>query len=126
MRIIPTRVHGMLDYTMAILLIAAPWLFDFARNGAETWVPVVLGIAVIAYSLVTNYELGFVHKISMPTHLGLDLTGGVVLAISPWLFGFADFVYLPHLILGLAEIGASLMTETSPKGYKADPGHVAH
>lgn len=125
MRFISTRIHGVLDYAMAILLIAAPWLFDFARNGAETWVPVVLGIGVIAYSLVTNYEMGLVHKLSMPTHLGLDLAGGVILAVSPWLFGFADFVYLPHLILGLAEIGASLMTETSPKGYKSGAGPIA-
>ena len=39
---------------------------------------------------------------------------GVLLAASPWLFGFADRVYWPHLILGLAEIGAGLMTRTTP------------
>lgn len=43
MRFIPTRVHGMLDYLIGILLIAAPWLFDFDRGGMETWIPVILG-----------------------------------------------------------------------------------
>jgi hypothetical protein len=28
MRFIPTKVHGVMDYIMDILLIASPWLFD--------------------------------------------------------------------------------------------------
>ena len=48
MRFIPTRIHGMMDYAMGLLLIAAPWLFRFNRGGAETWVPVILGIGASA------------------------------------------------------------------------------
>ena len=114
MRFIPTQIHGILDYLMGILLIAAPWILDFHRGGPETYVPVVLGAGVIFYSLLTNYELGVVKKIPMKLHLGLDLMGGAFLAASPWLFGFSDYVYLPHLILGILEIGASLMTHTTP------------
>jgi hypothetical protein len=114
MRFLPTRVHGMLDYAMGLLLIAAPWIFDFARGGAETWVPVVLGAGVILYSLCTDYELGVVRRLSMPTHLALDAGGGVLLALSPWLFGFAEEVRWPHVIFGLLEIGAALVTRTVP------------
>jgi hypothetical protein len=101
---------------MGLLLIAAPWLLGFATGGAEQWVPVALGIGVILYSLLTNYELGAMRTISMSTHLTLDLVSGIFLAASPWIFGFADTVYLPHLILGIAEIGAALMTEKQPSG----------
>lgn len=114
MRFLPTKVHGVLDYLVGILLIAAPWIFDFARGGAETWVPVVLGVSAIIYSLMTDYELGVFRSISMRTHLTLDLFSGILLAASPWLFGFNEYVYMPHLILGLLEIGASLMTQTTP------------
>ncbi len=38
MRSIPTRVHGVLDYLVGLLLIGAPWLLGFERGGAETWV----------------------------------------------------------------------------------------
>lgn len=114
MRFIPTRIHGMLDYGMGILLIAAPWLFGFAAGGAETWIPVIVGAGALLYSLLTDYELGLVRSISMPVHLGLDAVSGLFLAVSPWIFGFADFVYLPHLILGIAEIGAALTTEKVP------------
>src|SRR4051812_47089567 len=88
MRVIPTRVHGVLDYVVGALLIAAPWLFHFNEGGAETWVPVVLGAGAILYSLCTDYELGLLRLIPMATHLMLDLGSGVLLALSPWLFGF--------------------------------------
>lgn len=126
MRFIPTRVHGMVDYAMGALLIVAPWLLGFAAGGAETWVPVILGLGAIGYSLFTDYELGLVRRIPMRTHLGLDAGSGVVLAASPWLFGFAELVYLPHLILGLVEIGAALTTRTTPERPLATPVHGAH
>jgi hypothetical protein len=116
MRFIPTKVHGYLDYMMGALLIASPWLFDFANGGAAMWIPIILGAGAILYSAMTDYELGATRTISMRTHLTLDLMSGVLLAVSPWLFGFADEVYGPHLILGILEIGAALMT-------KREPGH---
>jgi hypothetical protein len=125
MRVISTKVHGVLDYLMGIILIAAPWLLDFYRGGAETWVPVVLGIGVILYSLVTNYEYSISKTLSMRAHLTLDVISGVFLAASPWLFDFDEVVYLPHLILGVLEIGAGLMTETESKhaGYRTNVTH---
>lgn len=122
MRVIPTYVHGVMDYLVGLLLIAAPWLFGFARNGIETWLPVVLGVSVIVYSLFTDYELGVVRRIGMTTHLGLDLGGGALLAVSPWLFGFHEHIWWPHLIVGLLEIGAAAMTQTRPS--HSLPGHA--
>ncbi|HYE54078.1 MAG TPA: SPW repeat protein [Chitinophagaceae bacterium] len=126
MRIISTRVHGYIDYLMGLFLIIAPWLLGFANGGAETWVPVILGASAIVYSLLTDYELGATRQLSMRTHLGLDLFSGILLAASPWLFGFADYVYLPHLILGIAEIGASLMTQTTPSKTGTRTGAAGH
>jgi hypothetical protein len=74
----------------------------------------VLGAGAILYSLCTIYELGVLHLIPMPTHLTLDLASGVLLAASPWLFGFSEQVWAPHLVLGLFEIGASLTTRRVP------------
>lgn len=121
MKIISTRVHGMMDYTMGLLLIVAPWLLDFADGGAETWVPVLLGASTIIYSLMTNYELGTFRVISMKGHLLLDMISGILLAVSPWLFGFSEVVYLSHLILGLLEIGAVLLTDPVPSIENRSP-----
>jgi hypothetical protein len=114
-RWIPTRVHGVLDYLWGALLLASPWLLgyaDRADKGAETWIAVVLALGAVVYSLATDYELGVARVLSMRAHLLLDLAGGVLLAASPWLFGFADRVWLPHVGFGLFSVAASLMTET--------------
>lgn len=125
MKIISTKVHGVLDYMMGVLLIASPWLFGFANNGVETLLPCILGASTIVYSLMTDYELGLSDNISMRTHLIIDIISGVLLAASPWIFGFADDVYLPHLILGIAEIGAASLT-TSRIGGHAKLHHPTH
>jgi hypothetical protein len=52
----------------------------------------------------------------MPTHLLLDAASGVLLAASPWLFGFADRIWWPHVAFGVLEIVVSALTQrhTSP------------
>ena len=115
MKFIDRKTHGYLDYIVGLLLIAAPWLLDFYRGGAETWVPVILGAGVIVYSLLTDYELGASRQIPFGTHLLLDVLGGIFLAASPWLFGFADYVYLPHLIVGIMELGVAAFTKRTAR-----------
>lgn len=124
MRFIPTMVHGVMDYAMGLLLIAAPWLLGFADGTAAQWVPVILGAGAIVYSLLTDYELGAARVLSMKAHLGLDAASGALLAASPWLFGFADRAWVPHLVLGLVEIAAALTTQTHPRSAER-PVHAA-
>jgi len=126
MKIISTKTHGILDYLLGIILIASPWIFGFADGSAAQWVPVILGIAALVYSLMTNYEFGVFKTISMKTHLTLDMISGVLLAVSPWLFGFSDVVSTPHVILGILEIGAAMMTKTSPSISKFTNGSHSH
>jgi len=114
MRFMTTRMHGMADYLIGIVLIIAPYLFGFADGSAAQWIPQILGVGAIVYSLLTDYELGAMRVIPMPVHLGIDFMSGLLLLVSPWLFGFADRVYWPHVIFGLIEIGASLTTQTRP------------
>ena len=114
---LPTRIHGMLDYLLGALLIASPWLFGFADNEAARWVPVVLGAGVLLYSAFTDYELGVVKKVQMPVHLFLDALGGVLLAVSPWMLGFDDRVWMPHVVLGVVEVVTAAITNTVP-GYE--------
>ena len=114
MRFLPTRVHGYLDYLLGAVLLMGPWVFNFDRGGAETWIPVLLGAVVMLYSLFTDYEMGLMKSIPMPVHLWLDGLVGVLLALSPWLFGFSRYVWAPHLLLGLIAIGAAFTTQTIP------------
>ncbi|HEX2202702.1 MAG TPA: SPW repeat protein [Longimicrobium sp.] len=108
-----TRVHGMLDYAAGALLVALPFVGGFG-GGPQTWVPVGLGVALLLYSALTDYELGLVKRLPVPAHLWLDAVGGVLLAVSPWLFGFDSEVWLPHLLVGLFEVVSAIFTDTIP------------
>lgn len=116
MRFISTRTHGVLDYVVGALLIVVPYILGFADGTAAQWVPQALGLVAIGGALMTDYELGVLRVIPMPVHLMLDIGSGALLALSPWLFGFADRVVWPHLLVGIMEIGAGLMTRTAPEG----------
>ena len=116
MRFISTRTHGVLDYVVGALLIVVPYILGFADGTAAQWVPQALGLVAIGGALMTDYELGVMRVIPMPVHLMIDIGSGALLALSPWLFGFADKVFWPHLLVGIMEIGAGLMTRTVPEG----------
>ena len=114
MRLISTRTHVVLDYVVGALLIVVPYNLGFADGTVAQWVPQLLGLVAIGGAMLTDYELGVMRVIPLPIHLGIDIASGVLLALSPWLFGFADRVFWPHLILGVFEIGAGLFTRTVP------------
>jgi SPW repeat len=120
MRFIPTKLHAPLDYIVGVALIAAPWIFQFSEHTAATVVPIVLGIGLIAYSLLTDYELGVWKVAPMAVHNLIDIAAGALLAASPWIFGFADEsanVWVPHVVVGLAAIFLGLTTKQQG-GYR--------
>jgi SPW repeat len=129
MRFIPTRLHAPLDYIVGAALIAAPWILQFSEHTAATVIPVVLGIGLIAYSLLTDYELGVRRVFPMSIHNLIDIAAGGLLAASPWLFGFADEtanVWVPHLVVGLAAIGLGLTTkQQGGYGYRKSGADTA-
>jgi hypothetical protein len=56
-KVLPFTVHSAGDYLAAALLLAAPWVLNFAEGdpGMAAFY-VVAGLAVLAVSLVTNYQ----------------------------------------------------------------------
>lgn len=118
-KFIPTKVHGVLDYIVAIALIFAPMIFKFSDvGGAAVVIPIVLGVALFAYSLFTNYEWGLIRVLGMPYHLVIDVLASVFLAVSPFVFGFADQplnVWLPHVVVGITVILVVIFSKTQPQ-----------
>ncbi|MDB5477937.1 MAG: hypothetical protein JWM96_432 [Alphaproteobacteria bacterium] len=121
--LIPPRIHGLIDYSVAVLLIAAPWLLGFQDNGTAMLVPVSIGIATIVMSLLSRYKYGVLKLIPFSLHLLLDTIAGIVLAISPWAFDFSRDVYAPHLAAGLFSllvVALSMKTTIAQKRLMRD------
>src|SRR5215469_8661125 len=118
-RFIPTGVHAYFDYIGGIGLLAAPFVFGFYNvGGPAVIIPMVLGVGLILYSLLTNYELGIpgLKFIPMSAHLVFDFVASAFLALAPFLFGYADQgvnVWLPQVVAGVGVIGLVLVTQTS-------------
>jgi SPW repeat len=114
MRVISTKTHGAIDYMTGAALLAAPALLGISDEPAASRVLRGAGLAAAAYSLLTDYEFGLVRVIPMPTHLAIDAASDVLLAASPWLFGFGDRgsrYRLPHVVVGAAEVLAALTSK---------------
>jgi hypothetical protein len=109
-----------IDYVVGIALLIAPNLFGFADGDpAAVWVPRVLGVLVLGQSVMTDYELGLIKAIPFPIHLGMDALVGLVLLVSPFALGFYNGPsnqWLPHVIVGIAELGVVLLTR--PVAYE--------
>lgn len=110
MQFISTRVHAMADYVTAAALISIPVFFRNEATTVPSWMLIGSGVALLALSLFTRYELGLFKAIPMPVHLAMDALLGVFLIASPWLFGFANLVWWPHVLVGIAQLGAAFMT----------------
>lgn len=117
-KFIPTKVHGALDYIVAIALIFAPMIFRFSDvGGPAVVIPIVLGVTLFIYSLFTRYEWGLVKVLGMPYHLIIDVLASIFLALSPFIFGFYDNpwnVWVPHVVVGIVVILVVIFTQTQP------------
>ena len=116
-RMIPTALHGAIDYLTGGALLAAPRLLGLKDEPRAALVLRAAGGGAIAYSLITDYELGLLRLLPMPAHLALDAASGVFVAASPWLLGFAGKgtrYWLPHALVGATEVLAATTTRTEP------------
>jgi hypothetical protein len=128
-RPITSRMHAMLDYPLGVVLILAPWIFGFSDvGGAAVTIPIVIGALTIVQSLITDWELSVADILPLPMHLMADVVAGVVLALSPFVFGFSDDganAWIPHVAVGLGLIGAGLMTQRTRETPRDEHRHTA-
>jgi hypothetical protein len=93
-------INGVLNYVIAIFLIASPWLFSIHETVVGRFVLLLSGMASIAIGLVADYELGILKSIKYKEFLIANIILGIFLVISPAIFAFGENVFLPHVLLG--------------------------
>ena len=134
-----TRAHGIIDYVVGAALVLLPLLFlvnsggRFARNeqGAEIVVTgglhnfgasilIIAGVATLVLAALTRYELGLKPLVPMKTHLIVDAALGVFLLVSPWLLGFAQAIWWPHVLVGLFSLAVAACTRRVSEFERVD------
>ena len=67
-RTVPMSVHNLFDIAAGAVLAASPWIFGFADESANVWVPhVVVGLAAIGLGLTTKQSGGYSYRKSAGT-----------------------------------------------------------
>ena len=122
MRVISTRVHGVIDLVVAGALIFTPFIFGFVKvGGAAVVIPIIFGIILACYSELTDDEEGILRVISMPFHMMMDIILAAALMLSPYLFDFADRplnVWLPHVAIGVVLMIVTILTNVVPYTHR--------
>jgi len=110
-------LHGIADYIVGLLVIGLPFFLDL--SGSPRLVLIVLGLALILYSLLTDYELGAVRFLRIRFHLLLDALFGIAMLISPWLFDFPADSRWPVYLLGVLALVLTMTTQIRAEGTAA-------
>jgi len=118
MKIINSKMHGILDYSIVFLLSIAPYLFDMNEDSIHCRLLMVTGLLLLLSSLLTDFEFFLVKVFSFKTHLKIDFILGSFLAISPLIFNLSGNSILPHIILGITVMALSLITKTGKEESK--------
>src|SRR5947199_2981058 len=87
---ITKSIHAyLIDYPIASVLIAAPFVLKLGQSGpAATWLSVVVGVAALLLAALTDHPTGLVRIIPYWLHLWVDRAVGVTFVIAPFAFKF--------------------------------------
>lgn len=114
MRIIPTKVHGVLDYLSVAALLGLPRILGWDERVTNLLTGTAL--ATLVYSLLTRYEVGVAGVVPMKAHLALDGLGGAGLCASALVLRDQEEAGVVGALygLGIFELSAAMMTQTEP------------
>jgi SPW repeat-containing protein len=67
-KVAPMAVHNLIDVIAGAFLAASPWIFGFADEPANVWVPfVIVGLAAVFLGLTTVQRGGYSYGKTRPT-----------------------------------------------------------
>lgn len=124
MKFLSPLVHGVLDYLLGALFIAAPFLFSFVSPLAQI-ISLAIGASVLLLSLLTRYPLGVLRVIPFPVHGAVEFVAALALIAMPW---FAGFEGVPPARNFFVATGVALFAVWLTTDYKAaeltTPSHL--
>lgn len=109
MKFISRKAHAVLDYGSVLILIAAPFLFGFADIAPAMYTALCMAALIFLMSIFTDYEGGILKLLNMSFHVSVDVIMGIVLALSPWLFGLQRLCIPPPSNYGYSVYGSRLI-----------------
>jgi SPW repeat-containing protein len=113
---ITLNMHAAIEPIAAIVLIASSWIFGFSDNNTAKIVTIIIGAIMLISGSMTDWRLSLTRLIPLRVHFMTDLLLGVVLVISPFIFGFSHNGAATRfaIIFGALELVTALSTRWDP------------
>ena len=121
--LINTRLHGMLDYSSAVILLL-PWITGFYPTAADTLALTILGGLTILFSILTDYEFGLIKLLPMKVHLVLDTISALFLISMPFTFTIIHYQYNWPVVLGVFELLVVILSGSQPYRVRASETQI--
>jgi len=131
---IALNMHAAIEPLIAIVIIAAPWIFGFSDAEDAKVVCIAVGAVMLIAGSMTDWRLSIARVIPLRIHMMTDLALGAVLILAPFVLGFGDNGGATRftVIAGVLEILAALATRWDPaeaqesaveRGQRSTPAH---
>ncbi len=112
---ISTAFYGVVNYILALVLIAAPWLFNLVNiSSAALFLPIYIGWLQLIMAIFSKSETGFIKQFPLQIHNVLDVFMGFILLISPFLYTFSSKAWVPEVVLGGLLMIMGIFNKKSP------------
>ena len=113
MKFITPNIQGLLDYLAATGLIVFPFILKLHQESIIAhYLSLFMGIALIAYSLFSDYKLGIKPWLSFKNHLMFDLVVSAIFLIVPFIVGFNIVATIYCLLMGVGVIVVVSLSQT--------------
>jgi hypothetical protein len=111
-KLLPAWFHAVADYGVGIALVVGAALTTSAPDKAVA-TGIVVGVVVLAVSMLTKYPLGVVKLLPFTVHSAGDYLAALLLIAGPFVVGFDGSrggLTAFYIVAGVAVLAVSLIT----------------
>jgi hypothetical protein len=110
-KIIPLRIHGILDYVTVAAFFMIPSLF--ALSGTPAYLSYVLALVHFLMTLLTGFQFGIWKIIPIRVHKIVETIVGPALIALPWICRFSDDLAARYVFIGAGFVILAVGTMTN-------------
>jgi hypothetical protein len=110
-RLLPAWLHAIADYAVGAVLIIAALAVGGTAGAVGTGI--VVGVTVLAVSMLTRYPLGVVKVLPFQVHSAGDYLAAALLLVAPFALHFSETdggLTALYVAAGIAVLAVSLVT----------------
>ena len=120
-----------MNYLTGAFLFASPMIvsgpeghpYYWHAGGAILFLPLIIGWLQMIMTFFSASPMGVIKQFPVQMHCFQNILTGSFLIASPFIYGFSDVIWWPHILCGLVLVILGLFTTNSP--FTTPTPHVA-